>query len=189
MESYLIGIGKKIRKIRKEKNLYASEIARRADVSNGLISRIENGRTIPSLPVLFAIIQALEVDPSDFFKSISPNGFFKYLVVRADEHELIEKEDDATGFRYELIMTRELKSIGTEFVMLTLEPGCTRETVETDAYEYKYILNGRCIYEIDGESVELGKGDSIFFNGRLPHVPKNPFDKPASMLVIYLYTD
>ena len=54
MESYIIGIGQKIRSIRKEKEMYASELAKKANVSNGLISRIENGRTIPSVPVLFS---------------------------------------------------------------------------------------------------------------------------------------
>ena len=40
MESYIIGIGKKIRSIRKKKEMYASELAKKANVSNGLISRI-----------------------------------------------------------------------------------------------------------------------------------------------------
>ncbi|WP_394801049.1 helix-turn-helix domain-containing protein [Niabella ginsengisoli] len=45
-------------------------IAGKADVSNGLISRIENGRTIPSLPVLLSIVNALGVPVADFFKDI-----------------------------------------------------------------------------------------------------------------------
>ena len=56
MEDYLIGIGKRIKKIRKEKQLTISDVATKASVSNGPISRIENGRTIPSLPVLLNII-------------------------------------------------------------------------------------------------------------------------------------
>lgn len=189
MESYLVGIGQKIRSIRKEKNLYASEIAKRADVSNGLISRIENGRTLPSLPVLFSIIDALDVEPRDFFDSIGEDKSFKYLVIKPDEHEIIEKEIEATGFAYELIYSKQLKGIGFEIVLLTLEPNCQRDTVETDAFEFKYILTGSCEYVIDGEIVPLKAGDSIFFNGRLPHVPRNPNSKPAKMLVFYLFNE
>lgn len=57
MEDYLIGIGKRIKEIRKRKNLTINTVAADAEVSNGLISRIENGRTISSLPVLLNIIQ------------------------------------------------------------------------------------------------------------------------------------
>ena len=189
MDNYIIGIGQQIRELRKQKDLYASEIAKRANVSNGLISRIENGRTIPSLPVLFSIISALEVEPSIFFERIGTDTGFKYLVVEKEKHEIIEKEDDAKGFKYEHIYSTQTQSIGFEIVLLTLEPGCTRSTVETDALEFKYILSGECQYEIDGELVSLKAGDSLYFNGRLPHVPKNPTNKAATMLVFYLFNE
>ncbi|MHB1147334.1 MAG: helix-turn-helix domain-containing protein [Lutibacter sp.] len=54
MENYLLDIGKRIKKIRKEKQLIISQVANDAGVSNGLISKIENGRTIPCR--LFSIL-------------------------------------------------------------------------------------------------------------------------------------
>ena len=189
MESYLVGIGKNIRAIRKKKNLYATEIAKRANVSNGLISRIENGRTIPSLPVLLAIIKALEEEPGEFFQNLNPTGFLKYVVIRRDEYEPIEKEDEAVGFHYNYIFGKDFKNIGVEVVLLELEPGCERDTVETDAFEFKYMLSGSCEYQIDDEKVKLSQGDSLFFDGRFPHVPRNTSDKPAQMLVFYLFTE
>lgn len=187
MESYLIGIGKKIRSIRKEKGMYASEIAKRANVSNGLISRIENGRTMPSLPVLLSIISALEVEPGDFFDSLNPNGNQNFTVIPASEFEIIEKEDDASGFIYEYIFGKDKSSIGFEAVLLTVEPNSSRSTVETDAYEFKYMLSGKCDYQIDDEVVTIQKGDAIFFDGRLPHVPRNPYSESAIMMVFYLF--
>ena len=56
MEDYLIGIGKRIKEIRKSSNKTISDIANTAGVTSGLISRIENGRTMPSLPVLLKLI-------------------------------------------------------------------------------------------------------------------------------------
>ena len=189
MESYIIGIGQKIRSIRKEKEMYASELAKKANVSNGLISRIENGRTIPSVPVLFQIISALDVEPSYFFQQIGSDSSFKFLVIRANETSVIEKEIEAEGFRYDFIFSKQLKSIGFEVVLLTLEPNCKRDLVETDAFEFKYVLSGSCEYIIDGEKVKLNAGDAIFFDGKLPHVPMNPHDVPSTMLVIYSFTD
>lgn len=188
MNSYLIGIGKKIRSIRKEKNLYAIEIARRANVSNGLISRIENGRTIPSVPVLLSIIQALDIEPSAFFDNIETGEHRKYYVIRSSDLEIVEKEDEAIGFTYHSIFSNEKAFIGFEVVLLTLVPACVREPVETDAFEFKYILEGKCDYMIDGEIVTLEKGDSLFFDGRLSHVPSNPYQNECLMLVFYLYS-
>lgn len=67
MEDYLTGIGKRIKEIRKGNNKTISEIAAKADVTSGLISRVENGRTIPSLPVFLKLVGALEVEVTDFF--------------------------------------------------------------------------------------------------------------------------
>nr|WP_227256257.1 helix-turn-helix transcriptional regulator [Pedobacter sp. MR2016-19] len=47
------------------------ELADKAEVSKGLISQIENSRTIPSLMVLMDIIKSLEIDLNSFFKDIN----------------------------------------------------------------------------------------------------------------------
>ena len=95
MEDYIIGIGKRIREIRKEKGLTINTVASSAEVSNGLISRVENGRTIPSLPVLLNIIAALDTEVASFFNSLPQGGKTAFIVSRKEEHAIIEKEDDA----------------------------------------------------------------------------------------------
>ncbi|MFI2743304.1 helix-turn-helix domain-containing protein [Zhouia sp. PK063] len=187
MENYLIGIGKRIKELRKESKKTISDIAIKAEVSNGLISRIENGRTIPSLPVLLNIISALEVEVTEFFKGMPEPHGASYMVTRAAEHSIIEKEDEAIGFSYKYIFSKQLNTIGFEAVLLEVLPNAKREKVTTDAFEYKYMLSGDCIYDIGDEEVKLGEGDSIFFDGRVPHVPVNRSDKTAKMLVMYFF--
>ena len=103
MEDYLIGIGKRIKEIRKENNKTISDIARVAEVTGGLISRIENGRTIPSLPVLLKIINSLEVEVTDFFNGMAKVNGAKFIVSRKEDNTSIEKEDSAVGFNYTYI--------------------------------------------------------------------------------------
>lgn len=189
MNAYLSGIGKRIRDVRKEKNLLASDIAKRANVSNGLISRIENGRTVPSLPVLLAIIQALELQPVDFFGDISDGQELTYVVIPSSEYTPIVKETEAHGFVYQNIFGKHFSSVGCEFVLLTLAPHCKRNVVETDAFEFKYVISGKCAYKIGTDVVELQTGDSIFFDGRIPHVPINNHNDHCVILVAYLFTE
>ena len=187
MDDYLIGIGKRIKEIRKANNKVISEIAGKAKVTGGLISRIENGRTIPSLPVLLKIINALDIEVIDFFNGMPKINGANFIVSRKEDHTVVEREDDAIGFNYTYIFGKQLNSLGFETVLLEVSPGSEREKVSTDAYEFKYILSGVCTYRIGDEEVLLKEGDSIFFDGRIPHVPINRGKVASLMLVVYFF--
>lgn len=189
MDDFLIGIGKRIKSIRKEKQITISILAQTAGVSNGLISRIENGRTIPSLPVLLELISALNIDASHFFEGVESKAGAKYILVKQAEQQLLEKEVEAKGFTYFQIFGKSLNAVGFEAVILTVSPNSKREKVITDAWEFKYVLNGECTYIIDDEEVLVKAGDSIYFNGRLPHVPVNRSSEDCTMLVLYFYSE
>jgi len=189
MSDFIIGIGKRIKDIRKENNLTINELANRANVSNGLISRIENGRTIPSLPVLLDLIQSLDIDASYFFEGVENRNSAKYLYIPKENQQIIEKEIEAQGFKYMHIFSKSLNSLGFEAVLLTLKPNSKREKVITDAWEFKYILKGTVKYLIDEEEVILSEGDALYFNGRFPHVPVSISDESCIMLVLYLYSE
>jgi transcriptional regulator with XRE-family HTH domain len=187
MNDYLIGLGERIKDIRKKNKKTISNVANAAQVSNGLISRIENGRTIPSLPVLLNIINALEIEVAEFFEGMPKPSSLNFIISRSEENTIIEKEDDAKGFAYKYIFDKQLSSIGFEAVLLEIQPKSLRGKVETDAYEFKYMLSGECIYKIGEKEVLLKEGDSIFFDGRIPHVPINRGNVSAKMLVLYFF--
>lgn len=189
MDDFLIGIGKRIKEIRKKQGITISTLAQNANVSNGLISRIENGRTIPSLPVFLEIISALEIDASTFFEGVEKKNNAKYIHISKEQHQLIEKEIEAEGFTYHQIFGKSLHAIGFEAILLTISPNSKREKVITDAWEFKYILSGECIYIIDEEEVHLKAGDSLYFDGRIPHVPVNRSQHDTSMVVLYFYSE
>src|SRR5258708_29237911 len=105
-EDILIQISNRIKERRREKNITVQELAVRANVSKGLISQIENSRTIPSLIVLIDIIKALDVDLNEFFKDIrTKSKLSPILVKRKGEYEPFEKEQ-TIGFHYRRILTR-----------------------------------------------------------------------------------
>ncbi|UKT62999.1 helix-turn-helix domain-containing protein [Pedobacter mucosus] len=188
-DNVLLQISNRIKERRREKNITVQELASRAKVSKGLISQIENSRTIPSLIVLIDIIKALEVDLNIFFKDIhSGNEGFPPIIKRKHEYEHFEKED-AEGFHYQRIFTQSIKKSTVDIVILELEPNASRPQVETEAYEYKYILSGDIEYQFGETYYNLKQGDSMLFDGRLPHTPKNLGTKTAIMLVIYFFEE
>ena len=187
MEDYLIGIGKRIKDIRKQNKKTISDVAIHAGVTAGLISRIENGRTIPSLPVFLKIVGALDTEMTAFFEGMPKVNGANFLVTRKNDQTLIEKEDEAIGFQYHHIFSKQLNSVGFETVLLEEKPNSQREKGVTDAFEFKYILTGECYYEIGDQEVLLQEGDSIFFDGRIPHVPINKGKASSKMLVVYFF--
>ncbi len=187
-EDILIQISNKIKEIRKARNVTVQQLADEAKVSKGLISQIENNRTVPSLPVLMNIVHSLHLDLTDFFRDISPaSNQQKVFVIRAKDYQPFEKEA-AKGFVYKRIMTRNMHGDPADFILLRLKKGARRnKMVYTDAFEYKYVIKGRVEYLIDDKTYILEEGDSLFFDGRLGHKPANISDDDALMLVIYYF--
>lgn len=187
-EEILIQISNKIKDLRTTKKITAQKLAMAAKVSKGLISQIENNRTVPSLPVLMNIVQALNIDLTEFFKNIAGNEHSqKVIVIRAKEYKLFKKEK-VRGFEYKRIFTRQVQDGPADFVLLCLKKGAKRnQLVYTEAYEYKYVIKGTVEYLIDGTIYILNEGDSLFFDGRLGHKPSNIGESEAHMLVIYYF--
>jgi transcriptional regulator with XRE-family HTH domain len=188
-DDILIQISNRIKDRRREKNITVQDLATMANVSKGLISQIENSRTIPSLIVLIDIIKALDIDLNVFFKDIHSKGAnFPLIIKRKDDYEHFEKEH-AVGFHYQRIFTQSIKNSTIDIVILNLEPGAHRPMVETEAFEYKYILSGQIAYQFGDNAYTLNKGDSMLFDGRVAHTPTNTGKGVASMLVIYFFEE
>lgn len=186
-DNTIFKISNKIKGIRKEKGITIQEVADRAGVSKGLISQIENNRTIPSLLVLINIINALDVDLNEFFKDFNSELDSGPVVVRKkDSYSPFEKES-AIGFHYKRIFTSAMDSTTMDIVLLELLPDAQRPMVETEAYEYKYIISGQVEYIFNDQKISLEEGDSIFFNGRLSHTPRNIGKEKAVMLIVYFF--
>ncbi|WP_129715526.1 helix-turn-helix domain-containing protein [Pedobacter sp. SYP-B3415] len=186
-EDILVQISNKIKQKRRERNITIQELADRAGVSKGLVSQIENSRTVPSLMVLIDIVRGLDIDLNVFFKDLhTARSRQVVLIKRASEYEDFEKED-AKGFLYQRIFTQSIGKGTIDIVLLRLEPAAQRPIVVTQAYEYNYIISGQVSYRIGEEVINLEEGDSMLFDGRLPHTPTNAGQTIAEMLVIYFF--
>lgn len=105
-EDIIIQISNKIKEKRKGKGITIQELADRAQVSKGLISQIENNRTVPSLLVLINIIKALQLDMNEFFNEIDQQTqSAKVIIKQKAAYQEFEKEP-AKGFIYKRVLTK-----------------------------------------------------------------------------------
>src|SRR5579871_416508 len=102
-EELILLLGDKIKTKRTQKNITLEQLANKAGVSKGLISQIENNRTVPSLPVLFNIIHCLDEDLKTFFEDMHDTSIKgNVLIVRKGQEKLFGKEP-VKGFSYKRI--------------------------------------------------------------------------------------
>lgn len=189
-DDIIMQISNKIKEKRKAKGITIQELADRAEVSKGLISQIENNRTVPSLLVLINIIKALQLDMNEFFNEIDQQQANSRVIIKQSAaYQAFEKEP-AKGFVYKRILTRNVKKLPVDIVLLELKKGASHtQVVKTDAYEYKYIIKGKVEYLIDNETYTLEEGDSLFFDGRLGYQPRNTGNENAQILAVYFLID
>lgn len=187
---YIIhGIGPKIRELRKEMGIRLAELAEASNLSTPMISKIENGRVVPTIPSLFNILKALNIEPEIFFAEINDKrAFSDFIHLKADDYKTYVKEESAKGFLYQSIIEKTLEEGAFQISHVTLEPGNTRPKVSTEAFEFLYIIKGEIDYYIEEQHLLLSAGESLFFDGRIPHVPINRTEKEAEYLVIYFFS-
>ncbi len=73
MYNRLKNIGRNIRTIRKAKQIAQIELCVDVGIDRSYLSAIENGRRNPSIAVLYAIADAMEVDIVDILKEPQPD--------------------------------------------------------------------------------------------------------------------
>lgn len=184
-------IGGIIRKYRKERDLKLLDLSALTGIGSAMLSKIENGRMIPTIPTLFTIIQKLGISPEVFFSQLNAdNKFPGYYFIPKDQFSAYEKEEGAKGFEYLSILEHNMESGGAfQVSILRLKPGASRPLVTTSAYEFIYLLNGKISYMLEDKAFEMTEGDALFFDGNIAHVPVNRSKQTASLLVFYLFTE
>lgn len=176
-------IAKKIKALRQQQGVTLSDLSKRTVLSKGLLSKIENGRTIPSLPVFMNLAKALNTNPGEFFEATYRSGK-NFILLKKQNYERVKKEG-RSGFEYDFIFSQLLSSCRWQSYLLTIKPKSESKPTITDGYEFKYMIHGRCQYQIGDEMLLLEEGDSLYFDASTPHMPINKSKGKAVMLVLY----
>ena len=185
MREHLISLGTRIKSFRKERKMTLQEFAEKTALSPGLLSKIENFRTIPSLPVLVRIAAALEIDMAELFSGITFREQPRWLLIHGGEGELVEREE-SIGMSYRALLETPLDASALQVMLVTIAPGVQRGPVTSEADEMLYLLSGELSYQLGENKLPMTPGDLLYFDGAIPHFPVNNGTLPAILLVCYL---
>lgn len=182
-----IAIGMQVREFRKKSNLTAQVVAKKAGMSAGMLSKIENGSTSPSLATIQSLSEALNVPVTALFRKYEEHRDVSF--VRAGEGLEIERRGTRAGHQYKLLGHAVGKSIAVEPYLITF-------TAESDVFpmfqhsglEFIYILEGEVTYRHGNELYDLKPGDSLFFDADARHGPEKLTKLPIRMLSVISYS-
>jgi transcriptional regulator with XRE-family HTH domain len=93
-------IGRRLRKLRDEKNLSQGDIEKRTGLLRCYISRVENGHTVPSLETLERLASALEVPLYQLFYEGENPPVLSNLSSRQSSEEIAMDEETEKQVRF-----------------------------------------------------------------------------------------
>lgn len=181
-----VAIGRQVRSYRREQNLTITELARNARLSSGMLSKIENGQTSPSLSTLRSVASALNVPVTALFRDYEEER--DAVFVKAGEGLTIERRGTRAGHQYQLLGHSPGGSIVVEPYLITLsEESDVFPLFQHDGKELIYVLEGEVAYRHASRVYELGPGDSLFFEADAPHGPEKLRRLPIRFLSVICY--
>ena len=184
MREQLTALGCRIRELRKQRNMTLQELGEKTNLTAGLLSKIENFRTIPSLPVLAEIARAFGIALSELFEGIAVSERKNWFLVHPEDQKPLEREADH-GLRYRMLFETPLTADNLQVMLVTEGDGSEQKSVTTEADQLLYILSGALEYRIGEETLSLREGDLLFFDGSIPHGPDYKPGTRFTLLAFY----
>src|SRR5262245_29384365 len=182
-------IGSTLRRTRLAQNLVIAEVAKLAGISQGMLSKLENGQSAASLDTLVSLSRALGVSLGTLFQGFPPEEGGAQLVKHGQGMEVVRR-GTRKGHTYHLLAAQRGPRRQFEPFLVTLtDKSEVFPRFEHPGTEFIHILEGRIEYRHGKQTYMMGPGDSLTLRGDVPHGPERLIRLPIRMLSIIMYGD
>jgi transcriptional regulator with XRE-family HTH domain len=161
-------IGTKLRALRLKKKMGLVELGRHSGLSPALLSKIERGRLVPTLPTLLRIALVFSVGLEHFFTDLARKPTLA-VVRRGDRQRFPEKPGEKVPayFFESLDFPAVERTMNAYFVEFEGETASHRHT--HPGAELLYVIEGQVTVNVGDEAHLLRAGDSMYFDASVPH--------------------
>jgi transcriptional regulator with XRE-family HTH domain len=180
-ESAPLKVGVRLRHARLLKGMRMKDLATAVDCDESMISKIESGKVLPSIPMLNKLVHALDRDMASFFG------------LRIDEHMLVQKPDErlkvfvdalrgGTGVTYERLVPVGAGNLLEANVHVVAPGGEKIDLITHQGEAVGYLVCGEIELTIDDTTYRMSAGDSFFFKAYLTNSYRNVGDVEARII-------
>jgi transcriptional regulator with XRE-family HTH domain len=170
----------RLRLARQLRGMTLKAVADAAGCSESLLSKIENGKASPSLPMLHRLVQALDTNIGWMFEEVDGE---EGIVFRKGSRPMIALDPLRRGEGISL--ERVIPYSAGHLLQCNIHHidvgGESAGPIQHAGEEVGYLLAGEVELIVDGRTYRLAAGDSFVFRSELPHHYRNAGDCPASI--------
>ena len=178
-------IGHKLRQLRLRKKIALVDLGKHTGLSASMLSQLENGKLIPTLPTLARIALVFDVGLEFFFGDKRAKRVFS--IARANDRLRFPELSDSPvpGYFFEVLaygaIDKSMSAYLADFPKLELTG--VREHSH-DGSEFIHVLSGSLAIIYQSEEHVLRTGDSVYFDSSEAHAYHGQSELPARALVI-----
>ncbi|WP_275785839.1 cupin domain-containing protein [Pararhizobium gei] len=175
-----IRLGTRLKLARQTRGLTLKALSDEANCSESLLSKIENGKATPSLPMLHRLVKVLGTNIGWMFEeSDGEEG----IVFRSGTRPLITLDPlrQGEGISLERVIPYSPGHLLQCNIHHIEEEGESSGPIEHAGEEVGYVLNGEIELIVAEQSFNLKPGDAFVFKSELPHHYRNTGKGRASI--------
>lgn len=178
-------IADKLRTLRLRRSMGLAQLAEHSGFSPAMLSRLENGRLVPTLPTLTRIALVFGVGLDYFFTD--PRKRHVVATSRRDERRVFpsDPKSTSTSWSFESLdfraNERKLNGFLAHFHSL---PEQKTTSHFHPGVELLYLMEGELEMTIGVETFQLSAGDSIYFDSLQKHAYRSLVKKSCTAIVV-----
>lgn len=171
----------RVKELRLRKGWTLEELAQRSGLTKSYLSKIERGRSTPSIATALKLAEAFQIEVGRLFGALEAQEEF-VLVKRSDRKAFGESGD--SGSHYESLSPGLLRGGLEAFVVRPPRQIGSRRPVEHKGQELLFVLQGHVCVELPSTTIEMEKGDCLQFFAGIPHLLRTVGEQSAEVLIV-----
>lgn len=182
-------IGMKVKQARLESGLKIADVAQLSGISQGMVSKIENAQVATSLDTLQRLCSAIGLPLSKLFNDFDKPDSNAHFTKAGEGLEVVGRGTQK-GHKYQLLAYQRGGKRSVEPFLVTMDD--LSEVFPTFSHpgeEFIYLVEGKLIYHHGNSEYKMGPGDSLVFDGNIPHGPGKLLKVPIKLISVIHYNE
>jgi transcriptional regulator with XRE-family HTH domain len=176
----------RLKQLRNQQKLTLQQLAEKAGCTKSYISQLEKGTSAPSVSMLGRLAEALQTPVADLIRDEDREDMGNWHLRKADRRTINYPDGKVTS----QLLTKGVFQKKMQPLLSVIEPGgMLNETGKMShpkgAEEFVLVMKGKIEFEIGSKCISLQQGDTLYFDGDLPHRWSNTGRESAEVLFVW----
>lgn len=177
-----MNIGDTIHEVRKERKITLVQLAEKSGVALATLSRMENNKMTGTLESHMRICKVLGITLPDLYKNLYPPRKAVDIHAKKPKADVFIHDRKSSE---EMLASKVLDKKMMPVLVHIRKGGKTqKQEAKTGIEEFVYVTGGKIEAVIGDEKYILGRNDSLYFEGNIPHYFVNIGNDEASFLTV-----